>query len=494
MILLFLSSGLFLGWSLGANDAANVFGTAVATRMVRFRTAAIVCSVFVVIGAVIAGAGATATLGDLGAVNALGGSFMVAFAAALAVMWMTRAGLPVSTSQAIIGGIVGWNLFTGTSTDVPSLVKIVSSWVACPILAAGFSAALYLGARSLVNRVDIHLLELDAMTRIFLIIAGAFGAFALGANNIANVMGVFVPAFPSGAFTVIGSVRISAAQILFFIGGLAIAIGIFSYSQRVMMTVGRNLFRLNPVTALVVILAESLVLFLFASQGLERWLIARGLPPIPLVPVSSSQAVIGGVIGIALVKKGRGVDLGVLGRVAGGWAATPAIAALVAFLGLFFLQNVFGVEVRRPVPYELTPEAVERIGDRGLWTPGMGELTGVRFGNERAFRRALSRTTDLDASAIDAVTAAAEIDSLVIDPARLEGLDPSVLSRGQISAVRGLAGRSFRHKWEFEDALAERDSGWVHLPDTRANRLANAALESDFRYASDRFRRWPAAP
>ena len=42
-VLLFLSSGLFLGWSLGANDAANVFGTAVGTRMVRFATAAAIC-------------------------------------------------------------------------------------------------------------------------------------------------------------------------------------------------------------------------------------------------------------------------------------------------------------------------------------------------------------------------------------------------------------------------------------------------------------------
>ncbi len=54
-ILLFLSSGLFLGWSLGANDAANVFGTAVGTRMVRFATAAAICSVFVILGAVVGG-------------------------------------------------------------------------------------------------------------------------------------------------------------------------------------------------------------------------------------------------------------------------------------------------------------------------------------------------------------------------------------------------------------------------------------------------------
>ena len=57
-VLFFLTSGLFLGWSLGANDAANVFGTAVATRMIRFGTAAALCSVFVILGAVFSGAGA----------------------------------------------------------------------------------------------------------------------------------------------------------------------------------------------------------------------------------------------------------------------------------------------------------------------------------------------------------------------------------------------------------------------------------------------------
>ena len=59
VIIIFRLGGLFLGWSLGANDAANVFGTAVGTRMVRFKTAAIVCSLFIILGAVISGSGTT---------------------------------------------------------------------------------------------------------------------------------------------------------------------------------------------------------------------------------------------------------------------------------------------------------------------------------------------------------------------------------------------------------------------------------------------------
>jgi len=93
-VLIFLSSGLFLGWSLGANDAANVFGTAVGTRMVRFTTAALICSVFVILGAVVSGAGAAHTLGKLGAINAMPGAFMVALAAATTVYLMTKSLMP----------------------------------------------------------------------------------------------------------------------------------------------------------------------------------------------------------------------------------------------------------------------------------------------------------------------------------------------------------------------------------------------------------------
>ena len=63
-------SGVFLGWSLGSNDASNVFGTAVASRMVKFWTAALLCSFFVILGAlVLVGImGNSLNLGSLGKV------------------------------------------------------------------------------------------------------------------------------------------------------------------------------------------------------------------------------------------------------------------------------------------------------------------------------------------------------------------------------------------------------------------------------------------
>ncbi|WP_438829682.1 inorganic phosphate transporter, partial [Alkalispirochaeta alkalica] len=115
--------------------------------MVKFRTAAIICIIFITAGAVFSGAGAAHGLGALGAVNALPGSFVVSLCAAFTVMWMTKAGLPVSTTQAIVGAIVGWNLFSGYPTDQEALTKIVGTWIFGPILGAGIAFLLFFVVR-----------------------------------------------------------------------------------------------------------------------------------------------------------------------------------------------------------------------------------------------------------------------------------------------------------------------------------------------------------
>jgi PiT family inorganic phosphate transporter len=343
-VLIFLSSGLFLGWALGSNDAANVFGTAVGTRMVRWSTAAIICSIFVVLGATLSGAGASHTLGKLGTITHLPGAFMTALSAAISVYLMTKSGLAVSTSQAIVGGIVGWNLFSGQPTDTKILTTIVSTWFLCPILAAIIAVILYKILHLYLRHAQLHLVRTDAYLRLGLLLAGAFGAYALGANNIANVVGVFIPATPFPELQ-IGNLTLSTAQQLFFLGGLAIAFGVMTYSKGVMMTVGGSLGRISPVAAFIAVVSHSIVLFAFASRGLEAWLLSLGLPTIPLVPVSSSQAVVGAIVGIAILQGAAGIRWRVLGNIVLGWIATPVMACAICFFGLYFLQNVFNQTV-----------------------------------------------------------------------------------------------------------------------------------------------------
>jgi len=344
-IIVFLLGGLFLGWSLGANDAANVFGTAVGTRMIRFKTAAIVCSIFVILGAIISGAGTTETLGKLGAINALPGAFAACIAAGISVYMMTKFGLPVSTTQAIVGAIVGWNLYTGSPTNMRVLITILGTWVLCPIIAGLIAMFFYIITKKLIYRNKLHILRLDAYTRTALVLAGAFGAYSLGANNIANVMGVFVPISPFTDINIMNIFVFSSKEQLFLLGGMAIAVGVFTYSKRVMFTVGNDLLKLSPVAAFIVVISHSIVLFLFASQGISNFLQSINLPSIPLVPVSSSQAVVGGVIGIGLLKGGKEVKWSIAGKISIGWVTLPVIAALISFIILFILQNIFNLKV-----------------------------------------------------------------------------------------------------------------------------------------------------
>jgi phosphate/sulfate permease len=344
MILFFLTSGLFLGWSLGANDASHIFGSAVGSKMVSFRKAAIIASVFFILGAVIQGSGTSHTLDKLGSVNAIGGSFTLAFAAAVTIYMMTKFALPISTTQAIVGAIIGWNFFTGNHTDSKTLERIVSAWVAGPVIGAAFAILLYICVKKFKRSAKIHLIRFESYIKTGLIVVGAFGAYSLGANNIANVMGVFVPAFHLNDLN-LWIITLNSSQQLFLLGGLACATGILTYSYKVMNTIGNNILELSSEAALVVVLAQALVLFIFSSTGLSNLFIKAGLPPIPMVPVSSSQVIVGCILGIGLYKGARNINFKVLGEIGMAWIISPVASGLLTFFLLFFMKNVFGLNV-----------------------------------------------------------------------------------------------------------------------------------------------------
>jgi len=135
-------------------------------------------------------------------------------------------------------------------------------------------------------------------------IIGAYGAFSLGANNVANVTGVFAG-------------KILTIEQAAFLGGISIAIGILTYSKNVMLTVGKNLIELDHFTSLIAVLSQAMVVWIFSLIG---------------IPVSSSQAIVGAVLGAGYSK---GMNLGnkkVLIRILSGWFLTPAVSGTLSFL------------------------------------------------------------------------------------------------------------------------------------------------------------------
>ncbi len=308
--MLSLLGGIFLGWSLGANDASNAFGSAVASKMLRFWTAAVLASAFVLLGAVLEGRAGIDTLQGLTQLT-LKKATVASVAAALTVTLMTLLGLPVSTSQAVVGAILGIG-FLNRQLDLTGLSKVVVCWLGTPIGGLIIAVIVYKLLSMAINRINIDLFQTDILIRSFLIVAGSYAAYALGANNVANVTAVFVGA---------GQISVLSAT---FIGGLSIGFGILTFSRPVMETVGRKLVHLDPFSALVVVLAEAITVHFFTFVG---------------VPVSTSQAVIGAVLGVGIVKGANTVSRRTLTNILFGWLLTPAIACFIA-VALYFVVNL----------------------------------------------------------------------------------------------------------------------------------------------------------
>ncbi|MDY0336869.1 MAG: inorganic phosphate transporter [Candidatus Cloacimonadaceae bacterium] len=456
MIFIYLLSGLFLGWSLGANDTGNIFGAAVETRMLKFKKAALIASIFITLGALLEGSGPSGTLGRLGSVDALGGAFTVALAAAITITVIVRLRIPVSTSQTIVGAIIGWNFFSGRLTDYRSLVTIASSWVLAFVLSAAIAALLFYMVKPWVNRSKRHLLEQDLIIRYALIVVGAFGAYSLGANNIANVVGVFVPVSPFKDISVGNLFTITGLQQLYLMGALSIVVGIYTYSHKVMRTVGKDLFHLSPITALVALLAEALVLFLFASRGLYNLLLSLHLPTIPLVPVSSTQVIVGAVVGIGLAKGGKNIRYNILARISLAWVAAPLIAFLISYTALFIIQNVFEQKVQQETNYIFDRMVITKIDREGFSTGALSTVNGRSFKTERAIHQELQAGPPLSRNELMQIISIAEIHEMTVDVKRLldSGLHKG-FSAAEIDVLRSLQDRSYRHKWQLRDALGK---------------------------------------
>ena len=372
-----LFAGLFMGWSLGTNDAANAFGTAVATRVVKYKTSIIIIAVMVILGSILQGADDIDKLSsistnnevsaDVNDIENIGVEFekdadgnyvldddgnyviksqenvdkaalktlrlksaikaaIIFVCAALTVFVMSYLKFPVSANQAVTGAIIGWGLYHADysnpevlSTNLGEIGKFASTWLLNPLGAALISFVIVFFFKRFFEAKVESLKSYDKIIKIGYIVAGAYSAYTIGINSSASVTAFYYDSFGVGA-NIMTSARLTA-----ILGGVAIAVGVLTYSKKVMMTVGSSIANISQIDGFLVILASALAITVMK--------ILLG------IPVSTSQAVVGAVIGAGLVKGPKNVDFKVLGKIAIAWVSSPTAAGLMAYIVALCTQN-----------------------------------------------------------------------------------------------------------------------------------------------------------
>ncbi len=309
-----LIGGLYLGWGIGANNAANIFGTAVATRAIRYGLAVVLMAIFVFVGSLAEGPGVflsgSATFAEGGCLTL---ALIATLAAAASINLVTYLALPTSTSQAAIGAYmgvavasVGWQ-----AVEWGKFSRMTVGWVFSPLVGLVLCILLIKILGPLLNRTVKTALARDRLFKVLFILFGCYAAYTLGANNVVVTT---VAYYDGGMFGLSGSG--SAAFWAAAIGGAGMALGALTYGRKVMITIGKKITPLSPFTALIVLLVHSMTLHFFT------WL---------NIPVSSTHAVVGAVVGVGLLHGVETINRITLVKIFVSWIATPAVAGLLAW-------------------------------------------------------------------------------------------------------------------------------------------------------------------
>jgi PiT family inorganic phosphate transporter len=324
VLVLAFAATFYIGWNIGANDTANAMGTSVGAQVLSFRRAVMLLAIFVILGAMLEGYKVMKPVGEGIITDPEGGASPLSSMPEVVVVSMLTAGLwvsvatylgvPVSTHQAIIGALVGAGFAMSVGGAVPTevhtgkLLTIFAAWVLTPLGAAFFAYIIY-------KAVSIPLRKMRSITALNLffsasvLLSGCYVAYVMGANDVGTAMAAM---YAVGKDTM----RADFSQTLALFGAVAVAVGGITYGKKVMRTIGEGITRLEPVTAFVAQLAAAITVHTFTQWGL---------------PVSTSQSIVGGVMGAGLVKGTRAVKGRKMASIAATWVVTTLAAMLVSF-------------------------------------------------------------------------------------------------------------------------------------------------------------------
>jgi inorganic phosphate transporter, PiT family len=393
--------GFYMAWNIGANDVANSMASAVGAKAITIRQAIFIAAILNVVGATFIGSHVTNTIRK-GIVSteiltdphlALVGALSALLAAALWVSFATWKSLPVSTTHSIVGAMIGFGIMAG-GWDVinwPKLAAVVMSWVISPlfsliiaffvfkaiirfilarrqafeaairlspwfigstcfvvvlsflfktplgktlaigtpgaILVAAIAAALLgITGRLLIRRLADRkaLNTAEQIFRSIQIGTSCYVALAQGANDVANAIGpLAVIYFIVNTGGVGATVPVPIFLLLF--GGVGIACGIWMAGYRVMTTMGSKITTLTNTRGFCVEFSAATTVLLASKMGL---------------PVSTTHAAVGGVLGVGLARGIDAVNFRIVLQIMLYWVLTVPAAATTSMILFAVIRSI----------------------------------------------------------------------------------------------------------------------------------------------------------
>jgi PiT family inorganic phosphate transporter len=394
--------GFYMAWNIGANDLANAMASAVGAKAITVRQAVVIAAVLNFVGAAFIGAHVTETLRK-GIIDSsiFGGDHIkmalallaALFSASLWVFVATIFSMPVSTTHSIVGSLLGIGLLLGGADAVKwwTVAAVVISWVVSPffacllgygifwfirrrimfarrVLRAALSYSPYivglaffivglsfvlktpLGKKlglgmgwgllvsaglGLVGAVGCYFLlrglmllrrvrSVEQMYRGLQVGTSSYVALSHGANDVANALGPM-----AGIFFALTQHTMSA-QVpvpiwMLAVGGLGIGLGTLVMGRGVMTTLGERITVLTNTRGFSVDFAAASTVLFASKLGM---------------PVSTTHAAVGGVLGVGLAGGLEAVDFRVIFKIMLYWVITVPIAALSSMV-IYLILRIF---------------------------------------------------------------------------------------------------------------------------------------------------------
>ena len=326
MLIILVVISLLLAFAIGAND--ETFATVVGVKRLSVRTAVLMGAVIALIGGFFLSDRVGKTLrNDISpifedTVNQYPILISIYVAMAISLILASVFGLPISSTEALVGAIIGLSFALGYKVNwtMTGMGKVLVTWLISPIIGFTISFLIMKLVRVILAKSVKSFRQHESANNVFgvlLLVMVVWTGLARAGNDINNAIAPIVPLFEGGGYWY--------QRLPLLIGGIGLGLGLIIIGWRVLKTLGNDVVELTPESAFVTEGSAAIVVFLAVIIG---------------IPVSGTMVLVSSFMGAGVGMK-KPLNLKTVRLIVIFVVLTPIISGLIAVGCYYAIRGLF---------------------------------------------------------------------------------------------------------------------------------------------------------